>query len=388
MVNDGLIKYNSFTVVLLIFLYSITTIFSLFVNQGFLIIILALVTVGPMIILNFTYDLRKQYILAFILEILILLVLVIEYVAYEHYHEAISSTLISFGGIGTLGLLVGCSRIKLTYCIDYLKSFAFIGFFLSVGYLILIQGSFAYSMRFGYGLLPSSMAFLFFFLIESKPKTKFLYLLSFSLSFVLLMAWGSRGTLLAIMLFFFIYLIKNKNWVLLIISFLLVILLWSFLMDIMEGIVSFVSEITGAKKIESILKVVSGEVELMDSSSGRTVLYERSLDLFFQNPFGNGVGYWATDPIMNGLYPHNIFLQVASELGIIGLVALLMLLGLSAVRITLLNSDAFLFWAMLFSITYGRLLVSSTFWERPEFWLLTGAVLFGDLKHLGRVHYA
>ena len=91
---------------------------------------------------------------------------------------------------------------------------------------------------------------------------------------------------------------------------------------------------------------------------------------------------------MNGLYPHNIFLQVASELGIIGLVALLMLLGLSAVRITLLNSDAFLFWAMLFSITYGRLLVSSTFWERPEFWLLTGAVLFGDLKHLGRVHYA
>lgn len=378
MVNDRLIKYNSFTVVFLIFLYSITTIFSLFVNQGLIIIVLALMTVGPMIILNFTYNLRKQYILAFIFEILVLLVLLIEYMAYEHFHKAISTTIISFLGIGTLGLLVGSSKIKLTYCIDYLKSFALIGFFLSVAYLILIRGSFAYSMRFGYGLLPSSMAFLFFFFIESKPKTKFIYLASFFLSFVMLMAWGSRGALLAIMLFFFIYLLKNKNWVLLFISLLLVILLWGFLMDIMEEIVSFVSEITGAKKIESILKVVSGEVELMDSSSGRDVLYERSLKLFFENPFGNGVGYWATDSVMNGLYPHNIFLQVASELGIIGLLTLLILTGFSVVRITRLKRDAFLFWAMLFSITYARLFVSSNFWERPEFWLLTGAMLFGS----------
>ena len=116
----------------------------------------------------------------------------------------------------------------------------------------------------------------------------------------------------------------------------------------------------------------------MDSSSGRDVLYERSLKLFFENPFGNGVGYWATDSVMNGLYPHNIFLQVASELGIIGLLTLLILTGFSVVRITRLKRDAFLFWAMLFSITYARLFVSSNFWERPEFWLLTGAMLFGS----------
>lgn len=379
--KEGLIKYNSFTVVLLIFIYSITTVFSLFVNQGYLIIGLALVLAGPMIVMNYTYDVRTRNVLALIFDILVLLLLVFEYMIYDQYHETIRTTIVNFMGIGTLGLLVGCARIDLSYCIKYLKTFAFVGFFLSAVYLVLIRGSFAYSMRFGYGLLPSTMAFLFFYFIEPKSKTKFFYFTLFALSSVLLLAWGSRGALLAILLFYFIYLLRNKNWVLLFFSLLLVILLWGFVIEIMEEVVHFVSDITGAKKIESILNVMSGEVELMDASSGRDALYERSLELFLQNPFGNGVGYWATDPFMSGLYPHNLFLQVASELGIIGLLLLIALVIVTVVRLIRLDRTSFLFWAMLFSITYGRLTVSSNFWERPEFWLLTGAVLFGNLTY-------
>ena len=118
----------------------------------------------------------------------------------------------------------------------------------------------------------------------------------------------------------------------------------------------------------------------MESSSGREALYRHSLQLFLQEPFGSGVGYWAYDPAMSGLYPHNIFLQVATELGIVGLLVLLAILAVTIIRLVRMNRDSFLFWAMLFSITYGRLMVSSTLWERPEFWLLTGAMLFGSSR--------
>ena len=372
--KEGLIKYNSFTVVLLVVIYSITTIFSIFVNQGYLIIGLSLVVVGPMIVMNYTYDLRTRNILALIFDILILLVLVVQYLTHSMYQDAILTTLINFLGIGTLGLLVGASRIDMDCCIRYLKGFAYVGLVVSVVYLVMIRGNFAYSMRFGYGLLPSAMAFLLFYYKESKIY--YLGLLGFC--FVLLMAWGSRGALLAILLFFFVYLLRNKNWVMLLLGLLLVVLLWGLLMQIMEEVVYFVSDLTGARKIEGILNMVSGETDLMESSSGREALYRHAIQLFLQEPFGTGVGYWAYDPAMSGLYPHNIFLQVATELGIFGLLALLAILAVTIVRLVRMDRDSFLFWGMLFSITYGRLMVSSTLWERPEVWLLTGAMLFGS----------
>ncbi len=274
--------------------------------------------------------------------------------------------------IGTLGLLVGSSRIDLRYCERYLKVLMYICFVLSIIYLALIRGNFLLSMRFGYALLPSTIAFLYFYFKERKV----LYLLLLFLSLVLLMAWGSRGALLVIILYLFLNLIKKQNWLLLIVFSLVIIVSWGFLMQLLEDFLYMVADLTGARKIESLLKLVSGDVEMLEASSGRDVLYRHSIQLFMEKPFGCGVGFWSVDPIMNGLYPHNVFLQIATELGIIGLIVFVVGLIITIVRLFRLQNDAFLFLGMLFSIVFGRLLVSSTFWERPEFWLLLSASLF------------
>ena len=192
------------------------------------------------------------------------------------------------------------------------------------------------------------------------------------------MAWGSRGTLLAIALFYLINLLKRGNWLLLIVLLLLIVISWDLIMLVLENIVYMVADITGARKIESLIRLASGEAEMLEASSGRDVLYMRSIQLFKENPFGCGVGYWSEDPVMNGLYPHNIFLQVATEFGVIGLVSLLTLIAVVTIRLFRLDEESFAFGGMLFAIAIGRLLISSSYWERPEFWLLLGAFVFNS----------
>ena len=374
MTKDFLVKYNSLAFVLLVFVYSLTTVFSLVVNQGYLIIASALLIIGPAIILSFTYDFRISNVKALILDFVLIFVLVIEYLSHYQYQATIQSTIVSMASIGTLGLLVGSSRIDLHYCERYLKVFMYICFVLSLVYLVLIRGNFLLSMRFGYALLPSTIAFLYFFFKEHKV----LYLLLFFLSVVLFMAWGSRGALLVIILYLLLNLIKKQNWLLLIIFSLVIIVSWGFLMQLLEDFLYMVADLTGARKIESLLRLVSGDVEMLEASAGRDVLFQRSIQLFIENPFGCGVGYWSVDPIMNGLYPHNILLQIATELGIVGLLFFIVCFILMIIKLFSFNNDSFLFWGMLFSIVFGRLLVSSSFWERPEFWLIVSALLFSS----------
>lgn len=68
----------------------------------------------------------------------------------------------------------------------------------------------------------------------------------------------------------------------------------------------------------------------------RLSYYKSALELFFENPFrGGGIGGWA---VFHGIakpeiHPHNIFLEIAAELGFVGLVLMLSLVGSSFMRL-------------------------------------------------------
>jgi O-antigen ligase len=81
------------------------------------------------------------------------------------------------------------------------------------------------------------------------------------------------------------------------------------------------------------LSVIIGSASGL-SSNGRSDLWALAITTFSQHlAFGLGTGGFAS--LLQGLnYPHNILLEVASELGVVGLIALLVFLGSSSVRLT------------------------------------------------------
>lgn len=87
-----------------------------------------------------------------------------------------------------------------------------------------------------------------------------------------------------------------------------------------------VPSVVPGSAIERATSILTGSDEGL-SSNGRTELWGQAWDLFVENPLlGSGTGGFATvDPVQ--LYPHNILLEAAAELGILGAAAVLALIA-------------------------------------------------------------
>jgi len=295
----------------------------------------------------------------------LLCILLLESIVYYDYVEPIWNAIISLITMGTIGLFVGSFKIDIKYCLKYGTIIAYICFATSLIFIYKADYELEFSMRFGYAMLPSSLWFLLVY-FENKKRIN---LLLFIISFTSLIIWGSRGTILVVILFSVMYFIKRKKKKFIVFA-LLTIPLYPILQSFLLNGLLYLSDIFKSQKIAGLIKVVSGE--LAEASSGRDVLFHRCIELMNENPLGNGVGFWMYDDVMNGLYPHNIILQVGTEFGIIGIIILLMLILRSIIKIASLDSVWYLFAAYIFSITIGRLMVSSMYWERPEFWVYIG----------------
>lgn len=369
--SEKKIKYNSFAVVFIIFLYSLATLPGHFFNQGLIIIAMSIVVILPDVLWNFREHFNYRIIFALLFEVFLLLVLLIQQVKYPNYSEQINETIINLLSIGTIGILVGSFLFKEEYCLRYGLVLAKICFVTSLLYLFLSRGAMLASMRFGYAMLPSALFFLIDFYRNKSTISLFLLLLSVTS----LVIWGSRGTLLVILVFFMLlFLKKQKGWLFIIV--LLLAIFYQPLVDLTIHLLTTLGQMTGSNKIKGLIGLFSGEG--WEVSAGRDVIYSHCIDLFREHPWGNGVGFWYYDTAMFGLYPHNIFLQVMTELGVIGLLVLCFILAVIVIKLFRTKNDRFIFLSFIFSIVIGRLTVSSIFWARPEFWLMLGIFLFNN----------
>ncbi len=107
---------------------------------------------------------------------------------------------------------------------------------------------------------------------------------------------------------------------------------------------------------------------LAEGDSGRTVLYLQALSVFSDHPFlGSGIGGFHA--ITGEDYPHNFFLELLCEMGIIGTITAIMLIIVPLVKkkqglLHLTTSQQFYF-LIVFGI-FVRVLVSSNFTESIE----------------------
>ena len=180
-------------------------------------------------------------------------------------------------------------------------------------------GPIVFARWMGFGILS-------LLLLPVKIRAFYKYLVIF-LFFILALASGSRGPILALFLTGFIFMILNFNKVIVKIS-IVFCLLFSLLL--FPGIGKKISSVV---EFDRVFMNVSKKGGSKQSTSTRTNLAIGSFILLQNYPLGVGAGNWQTlsneispTHMMPLEYPHNLLLEVACEYGIQTLLLLLLLL--------------------------------------------------------------
>ena len=180
-------------------------------------------------------------------------------------------------------------------------------------------GPIVFARWMGFGILS-----LLFLPIRIKAFYKYLVIVLF---FILALASGSRGPILALFLTGFIFVILNFNKVIVKIGFVFLLL---FSLLLFPGVGNKISKVVG---FERVFMNVSKKGGSKQSTSTRTNLAIGSFILLQNYPLGVGAGNWQAlsneirpTHMMPLKYPHNLLLEVACEYGIQTLLLLLLLL--------------------------------------------------------------
>ena len=254
---------------------------------------------------------------------------------------------------------------------DFLNScyiLAYINFFINCMYPFTAHYSY---MRFGYGMLLTSI-FIYIKirnvkLLNNKIHNRYIDYIVLFISLNEIFLFGARGAIFAFVLLLIIDLFvysheKIKKTPILLIP----LTLYFFLNNIVDFFIKQMNDLGyySYSLYKLHMQLVYG---LNNASSGRNLLYSKAIAIIEEQPFfGRGIFIGDSD----NLYTHNIFLQVGEDLGIIAMILILVFFIYILYDISIQNNktDKLIFSA-LFSLTIGRLMLSSNLWLRPEFWL-------------------
>jgi len=160
---------------------------------------------------------------------------------------------------------------------------------------------------------------ILFFIKQSRINKKNILLMLFFL--VLSLAAGSRGPVLSLAITFAVYFFLNFQKVFLRVLFL------SFLIGSIAFFSGINTSILGIGKTERLVTKDNR------SKNARMVFASRSVDLMLHYPLGVGLGNWQVyankikpTHLLKHQYPHNLVLEIFSELGIISGILFLILL--------------------------------------------------------------
>lgn len=161
-----------------------------------------------------------------------------------------------------------------------------------------------------FGHLGVSLALLSIYKLIFESKVKYLQViqsLGIILGLYILYASGTRSPLIAFILclFFLFFLKSNLKYA----SAFLILLATSIV-----ALIYFKPQYDDTGQSSSFLNRVTNMIVNGDSS-GRGELYQQGIKIFSENPFfGGRILYF------DGMYPHNIFLEVLMAMGIVGLI--------------------------------------------------------------------
>lgn len=193
-----------------------------------------------------------------------------------------------------------------------------------------------------------------------------------------LVVLGSRGAVLGVILCVLLLLLYRNNKKLRILSFKSLLVALSFITTILffEQIITFVYENLQDHNISSysLMRMVNSLNDGSSLSSGRDDIYAVAISGIRDNLIlGSGIGSFDN---YSGAYPHNIFLQVLYEGGLLFGIPLIAVIILSICTLNQkVTMDRRLLHIYLISAGLVQLLFSANFWSSILFWYWIGLSL-------------
>ena len=226
-------------------------------------------------------------------------------------------------------------------------------------------------MRFGYGMLLTPI-FIYirirYYTKHKKFLIQFSNLLILLLSSIGILIFGARGAFFALLLFiFFDNFIINKKYILRNVFVLVICLVLYFLLPL---VVDLIESILIKLDISSYA-INKYKLQLSEgfaiASSGRSLLYQESIAMIRESSiFGNPIVIGEDD-----VYVHNLFLQVLQDFGIPVFILFIVILFviISNMFRNRSSKEEKIIILIFFATSIGRLMFSSIYWRRPEFWM-------------------
>ncbi len=243
----------------------------------------------------------------------------------------------------------------------------------------------SYNLNFGYGLVIFICYFLYCALKNKSVKDGVLA----GVGIMMVLIGGSRGPLLNIAIFLAIYILlttsetKNK-----IIYFSLIVICTLVFLMSYRIILSTAVNILETFNLPSrtIMKLLEGSIS---EDSGRNVIWSAAINMIKENPFGYGAmgARHVIYQIHIVGHPHNFFLEILIDYGVIFGVAIILILFLGAVRIFFDKNIGEWRYVFLIFFAYAcQLLTSYTYWHSMGLWgALAVAVSINRTRKIKRI---
>ncbi len=240
--------------------------------------------------------------------------------------------------------------------------------------LVTIRGNefltYGYDMNFGYTLLFPLLCFLSLYAIERK-KT---YLIISLISFFFILFFGSRGPILCVviysfLLFFFVILKRITPAKRALIIFLAALLVFI-------GVIFFllvVPLLDLSSLPRSLRYILSTGYFTSSTDSGRRIIVDDLSPYLYNIPLF-GYGLLADQGFLGiGKYSHNILLEMWITFGPILSISFIFLILLLTFKVLFnkhIDITFKVYFIALWSFSFGRLIVSNSFWYETYFWCL------------------
>ena len=229
-------------------------------------------------------------------------------------------------------------------------------------------------MEAAYRMLPSIMYLIYY----ASVKKQVVYIAIAGVLSTVILIFGTRGPIVCMLVYVALltiyYSFKSRNLKkLLILLIIFAIVLSIFIFD------SLFIEVTSvlSKAFEKIgfstrifNFIIEGDIT---ASKGRESLAKQAVEAIIENPmWGYGI---TADRAMFGIYPHNMFLEILCQYGIVfGSLLIITMLVITVIALlkSRKNTRSFTFGLMLVSIVFVKLMISSTYTIEPLLFFMMG----------------
>ena len=360
------------TYITLIIQYFLLVYFNFNVVLGNYIQLISKLIIGIFFVLGLPFVLKRSKKSIFIIYSLYIIIFSINTLFFKENLSQIVNIGLNLGIYGIPFFIYAYSIRDLNIFLKIVEKAALIVFIFGSMISLLVFFGFknigTYSMSLSYYMLLP----LIIYTNKIIKKFKFRHILMILISFISIISLGSRGALMCFFAFLFYKFIKidkkitQKRLIIYIISFMTAIIILLFNNFILQSLYNLLLKFNiDSRTLRLLLK---GGIHL----SGREEIYSSTIELIYENPlFGLGLG--GIRRVLDIGYPHNIFLEIVSQFGvIIGICIIFILLFILYKALFIKDIEKANIIGIWFSLGFVPLLVSGSYLESFKFWILLG----------------